>query len=267
MIVILNRTLAESRIHALSWLRSFGRSRNQKTRYQSRPYAYGFIRRGGRNRSAPNTGCRKAGSRRAFETRSVITVKSILIEENNFQTNSPFFTGDKWNLTYSGYSVRIYKDPQSASLVWVALGKLSSNDWKDSTWTVSFTRATLVKKQVLKHEKKTRDLDKHSFLLLIWLGDELGAHFVGLEDLLEQSDFVIVAVPLTTETRGLFNDYTFGKMKKSAVFVNVGRGKVVDTNSLVKALRNKTIFAAGLDVTDPEPLPPEHELLKLPNAG
>lgn len=97
-------------------------------------------------------------------------------------------------------------------------------------------------------------------------GDELGAHFVGLEDLLEQSDFVIVAVPLTTETRGLFNDYTFGKMKKSAVFVNVGRGKVVDTNSLVKALRNKTIFAAGLDVTDPEPLPPEHELLKLPNA-
>lgn len=56
-------------------------------------------------------------------------------------------------------------------------------------------------------------------------------------------------------------------MKKTAVFVNVGRGKVVNTEALVKALRNKTIFAAGLDVTDPEPLPTDHELLKLPNAG
>ncbi|KZC10382.1 PREDICTED: glyoxylate reductase/hydroxypyruvate reductase-like [Dufourea novaeangliae] len=97
-------------------------------------------------------------------------------------------------------------------------------------------------------------------------GDELGAHFVSLDDLLEQSDFVIVTVPLTNETMGLFNDYTFGKMKNTAVFVNVGRGQVVNTDALVKALRNKTIFAAGLDVTDPEPLPPNHELLNLPNA-
>ena len=97
-------------------------------------------------------------------------------------------------------------------------------------------------------------------------GDELGAHFVSLDELLEQSDFVIVAVPLSNETTGLFNDDTFGKMKKTAVFVNIGRGKVVNTDALVKALRNKTIFAAGLDVTDPEPLPPDHELLKLPNA-
>lgn len=56
-------------------------------------------------------------------------------------------------------------------------------------------------------------------------------------------------------------------MKKNSVFVNVGRGKVVDTDALVKALKNHTIFAAGLDVTDPEPLPKDHELLKLPNAG
>ncbi|XP_076686636.1 glyoxylate reductase/hydroxypyruvate reductase [Andrena cerasifolii] len=97
-------------------------------------------------------------------------------------------------------------------------------------------------------------------------GDELGAHFVSLDELLEQSDFVIVAVPLSNETMGLFNGDTFGKMKKTAVFVNIGRGKVVNTDALVKALRNKTIFAAGLDVTDPEPLPPDHELLKLPNA-
>ena len=103
--------------------------------------------------------------------------------------------------------------------------------------------------------------------LLIFPGDDLGAEFVSLDELLEQSDFVIVATPLTTETLKMFNDNTFAKMKKKAVFVNVGRGKVVDTEALVRALKNKTIFAAGLDVVDPEPLPSDHELLKLPNAG
>ncbi|XP_012276887.1 glyoxylate reductase/hydroxypyruvate reductase isoform X4 [Orussus abietinus] len=97
-------------------------------------------------------------------------------------------------------------------------------------------------------------------------GDDLGAFFVSLDELLAQSDVVIIAVPLTNETLGLFNDDTFAKMKKNAILVNVGRGKIVKTDSLVKALRNKTIFAAGLDVTDPEPLPVDHELLKLPNA-
>ncbi|XP_043249621.1 glyoxylate reductase/hydroxypyruvate reductase-like isoform X2 [Colletes gigas] len=97
-------------------------------------------------------------------------------------------------------------------------------------------------------------------------GDELGAHFVSFDELVAQSDFVIIAVPLTNETIGLFNDDTFGKMKKNAVLVNVSRGKVVNTDALIKALRNKSIFAAGLDVTDPEPLPPDHALLKLPNA-
>lgn len=55
-------------------------------------------------------------------------------------------------------------------------------------------------------------------------------------------------------------------MKSNSVFVNIGRGQTVDTEALVKALKNKTIFAAGLDVTDPEPLPVDHELMKLPNA-
>jgi len=56
-------------------------------------------------------------------------------------------------------------------------------------------------------------------------------------------------------------------MKKTAILVNVSRGQIVNTDSLVKALHNKKIFAAGLDVTDPEPLPQDHELLKLPNVG
>jgi len=77
----------------------------------------------------------------------------------------------------------------------------------------------------------------------------------------------VISAPLTNETQGLFNDNIFDKMKKTAIFVNVSRGQIVNTDSLVKALRNKKIFAAGLDVTDPEPLPQDHELLKLPNVG
>ncbi|XP_036141314.1 glyoxylate reductase/hydroxypyruvate reductase [Monomorium pharaonis] len=97
-------------------------------------------------------------------------------------------------------------------------------------------------------------------------GDELGAIFVPQDELLENSDFLIIAAPLTNETQGLFNDSVFDKMKKTAVLVNISRGQIVNTDSLVKALRNKKIFAAGLDVTDPEPLPPGHDLLELPNV-
>jgi glyoxylate reductase len=55
-------------------------------------------------------------------------------------------------------------------------------------------------------------------------------------------------------------------MKPTAVFINTARGPIVDQEALAAALRSNTIFAAGLDVTDPEPLPPDHELLHLPNC-
>ncbi|XP_012227774.1 glyoxylate reductase/hydroxypyruvate reductase-like [Linepithema humile] len=97
-------------------------------------------------------------------------------------------------------------------------------------------------------------------------GAELGAMFVSLDDLLEQSDFLVVAAPLNNKTKGLFNDSAFDKMKKTAILVNIARGQIVNIDSLVRALREKKIFAAGLDVTDPEPLPLDHELLKLSNA-
>ncbi|XP_058795756.1 glyoxylate reductase/hydroxypyruvate reductase-like isoform X4 [Phymastichus coffea] len=101
---------------------------------------------------------------------------------------------------------------------------------------------------------------------IVGLGDELGAEFVSLDDLLKQSDFVIDSVPLNSETEEMFDDDAFKKMKKTAVFVNIGRGKTVHTDALVRALKNATIFAAGLDVTEPEPLPVDHELLQLPNV-
>lgn len=87
------------------------------------------------------------------------------------------------------------------------------------------------------------------------------------DELLKESDYVVVAVPLTNETRNMFNDEAFAKMKKSAIFVNVARGGIVDQSALVRALKNNTIFAAGLDVMTPEPLPTDDVLLTLPNCG
>lgn len=95
---------------------------------------------------------------------------------------------------------------------------------------------------------------------------ELGAERVELDVLLAESDFVSVHVDLNPTTRHLFGSEQFRRMKPTAVFVNTSRGPVVDQAALAAALRNGTIFAAGLDVTDPEPLPPDHELYELPNC-
>ncbi|HNT22813.1 MAG TPA: D-glycerate dehydrogenase [Anaerolineales bacterium] len=87
-----------------------------------------------------------------------------------------------------------------------------------------------------------------------------------LQDLLQQSDFVSLHVPLTNETRGLINDQTLKLMKPTAILVNAARGPVVDTAALVHALSTGQIAGAALDVTDPEPLPPDHPLYSLPNC-
>jgi len=95
---------------------------------------------------------------------------------------------------------------------------------------------------------------------------ELGARKVDLDTLLKESDFVSVHTDLNAQTKGMFNAQLFAKMKKTAVFINTARGPLVDQKALAEALRSGTIFAAGLDVTDPEPLPTDHELWKLPNC-
>lgn len=85
--------------------------------------------------------------------------------------------------------------------------------------------------------------------------------------LLKNSDFIIVTVALTPQTRYMFNAWAFSQMKNTAIFVNASRGDVVDQVALIDALKNKTIAAAGLDVTTPEPLPLDSELLFLDNCG
>ncbi len=94
----------------------------------------------------------------------------------------------------------------------------------------------------------------------------LGARFVSLDEGLELADFVSLHVPLTPETYRLLDAHRLARMKPGSVLVNTARGAVVDTSALVEALREGPLFAAGLDVTDPEPLPPDHPLLALKNV-
>jgi glyoxylate reductase len=95
---------------------------------------------------------------------------------------------------------------------------------------------------------------------------EYGAEFRTLEGILPEADFLTLHVDLRPETRGLINAERLGWMKPTAVLVNTSRGPVVDSAALVNALRDGTIAAAALDVTDPEPLPPDHPLVGLDNC-
>jgi glyoxylate reductase len=95
---------------------------------------------------------------------------------------------------------------------------------------------------------------------------QLQARRVELDTLLAESDFVSVHTNLDESTRGMFNLAAFQKMKRTAVFVNTARGPMVVEPDLVEALRSGLIFAAGLDVTDPEPPQVDNPLLTLPNC-
>lgn len=94
---------------------------------------------------------------------------------------------------------------------------------------------------------------------------ELAATRATLDELLAQSDFVVLTVPLSEETRGLIGQEQLRRMKPTAILVNVARGPVVDTAALTRALQERWIYAAAVDVTDPEPLPREHPLLSCSN--
>ncbi len=98
------------------------------------------------------------------------------------------------------------------------------------------------------------------------LEKELGAQHRELNELLAEADFVCVTVPLTADTEHLLGANEFALMKPSAIFINIARGKVVDENALIDALKNGVIQAAGLDVFEQEPLPSSSPLPKMPNV-
>jgi lactate dehydrogenase-like 2-hydroxyacid dehydrogenase len=97
--------------------------------------------------------------------------------------------------------------------------------------------------------------------------EKFSAKFVAFDELLKSSDFIFITCALTQQTRKLFNAETFEKMKKKSVLINVARGDIVDHDALYDALKNFSIFGAGLDVASPEPFPCNHPLMSLNNCG
>ncbi|WP_214785510.1 D-glycerate dehydrogenase [Exiguobacterium sp. s183] len=93
-----------------------------------------------------------------------------------------------------------------------------------------------------------------------------GFTYAELDELLTQSDFVVVLAPLTDETRGMLGADEFAKMKETAIFINVARGEIIDEQALYEALKAKKIWGAGLDVFTKEPVDLDHPLLTLPNV-
>jgi phosphoglycerate dehydrogenase-like enzyme len=87
-----------------------------------------------------------------------------------------------------------------------------------------------------------------------------------LDRLLAESDYLVLCVPLTEETRGLIGAAELAKMKAGAALVNIARGAVVDQAAMIAALRDGTLAAAALDVVDPEPLPADNPLWDMPNV-
>ncbi|KAG8571466.1 hypothetical protein GDO81_011656 [Engystomops pustulosus] len=118
-------------------------------------------------------------------------------------------------------------------------------------------RAKAFEMKILYHNRHRRPEEEKS----------VGASYCErLDDLLQQSDYVMLVVNLSPETEKLMGKHEFQMMKPSAMLINISRGLVVDQEALVEALETGQIKAAALDVTYPEPLPRDHPLLKMSNV-
>ena len=92
-----------------------------------------------------------------------------------------------------------------------------------------------------------------------------GTDKASLNQLMSESDYIVCSAPSTVETRGMVNADAFKAVKKNAVFINLGRGPVVDENALIDALKSGQLKGAALDVFIEEPLPTDNEMWNLPN--
>ena len=95
---------------------------------------------------------------------------------------------------------------------------------------------------------------------------ELNAIWVTFDELLTGSDVLSVNTALTPETKGKFNRDVFARMRSNAIFINAARGSIHNEDDLTEALQKGTIWGAGLDVTNPEPMRPDHPLLSMSNV-
>ena len=146
-----------------------------------------------------------------------------------------------------GLTVLLGQDIYEATLGIVGMGRIGSAVAK---------RAAGFGMKILYHDVARRE--EHE--------EKLGIMFTDLEILLRESDFVTLHVPLTKETHHLIGKGELEMMKPTAILINTSRGPIVDQVALYGALRSGQIAAAGLDVTDPEPISPDDPLLSLDNC-
>lgn len=148
-------------------------------------------------------------------------------------------------------------------------------DWSDEGQVLSLTGNTVLIAGLgnigLSFARMMKAFDSHIIGIKRRIGecpeevDELRT-MEELDELLPKADVVLSILPNTPATRNVFGRQQFKKMKKSAIFMNAGRGNAVNTEDLCNALIAGDIYAAGLEVTDPEPLPQEHRLWNIKNA-
>lgn len=117
-------------------------------------------------------------------------------------------------------------------------------------------RASGFNMKVLYHNRSRKLVEEQQY----------GFHYKTLEDLLQESDFVVVMAPFSKETEGLIAERQLALMKKDAVLINAARGGIVDEVALYQALKDGKLWAAGLDVFEQEPIALSHPLLTLPNV-
>ena len=191
--------------------------------------------------------------RRAARDQIVKSVADYLLSSiifglrNGFQNVGVPFPGASWNLTWNSDGV----DLDDSKIGFIGMGAIA-----------------------IETAKRIRSLSKTCELVYhvpqgIRCRFEEGTHHmhhVGIADLLSTCDVVVPMVPLTEATSGLINYSSFHLMKRSAIFINMARGKVVETSGMLKALEEGLVRHAILDTTDPEPLPLDHKLWQMKNC-
>lgn len=174
-----------------------------------------------------------------------MTLALLLAVARNVRIGDIYARGPEF--THHDPSVLIGREVTGSTLGIIGMGRIGTEVAK---------RARGFEMRILYHNRNRRE-DVEA---------ELGVEYATFDQILAESDFVALNCPLSDETTGMIGPAEFASMKDSAILINIARGPVVQTDALYQALTTGQIAAAGLDVTDPEPLPRDHPLLKLDNV-
>ncbi|XP_075601358.1 putative 2-ketogluconate reductase [Balearica regulorum gibbericeps] len=160
-----------------------------------------------------------------------------------------------------GYQIAVSPDTEYFPADWLGVEVSGATLGIVGMGTIGYKvakRAKAFEMKILYHNRNQRNKEEESAVGAIYCKK--------IDDLLQQSDFVLLSVNLTPQTHKLIGKRELELMKPTATLINISRGLVVDQDALVEALQTKVIKAAALDVTYPEPLPRDHPLLKLKNV-